>query len=179
MPLHSLAAVTAADSSTLPTHQAPTSNGYSNAVSGTAQHLDQAAAADHAQGRSDQQTSAGTSNHKAHVSEKPESQTAASDSSEHGSSTEDQQGHDSVQPDPTQASRVGRVSAKLGLTDPNKRLLAKMGSSNAAGASPQLMHEIGARASVQGLLQVRGNFLPRQTIIALPSAYRPSHSLSV
>lgn len=42
-----------------------------------------------------------------------------------------------------------------GLADPNKRLLAKMGSSRAADASKQMMQEVGARANVRGLLEVR------------------------
>lgn len=43
----------------------------------------------------------------------------------------------------------------VGLADPNKRLLARMGSSSAANASLQMMQEVGDRANVQGLLQVR------------------------
>ena len=42
-----------------------------------------------------------------------------------------------------------------GLADPNKRLLAKMGSEVPADVSMQLMQEVGARSQVQGLLQVR------------------------
>ena len=41
-----------------------------------------------------------------------------------------------------------------GLADPNKRLLAKMGSEVPADVSKQLLQELGARAQVQGLLQV-------------------------
>ena len=42
-----------------------------------------------------------------------------------------------------------------GLADPNKRLLARMGSEVPADVSKQLMQEVGARSQVQGLLQVR------------------------
>lgn len=154
MPPNSLAAVTGARSCTPPAHPALTCNLHSNAVSAAAQRRDQPASTEHVQSHSFQQASASTSLNNADVSDRAERQTAASDPSKHCTLTEDQQVSDLVQPDSDQASRSDQASAKLGLADPNKRLLARMGSSNAAGASVQLMHEVGVRASIQGVLQV-------------------------
>lgn len=52
-----------------------------------------------------------------------------------------------------QQDQDGVTRPRHGLSDPNKRLLAQMGSSSAANASRELMQEVGARANVQGLLQ--------------------------
>ena len=41
-----------------------------------------------------------------------------------------------------------------GLADPNKRLLAKMGSRAPSDVSKQLLQEVAARSHVEGLLQV-------------------------
>ena len=55
-----------------------------------------------------------------------------------------------------EAQQAGdNMQAMVGLADPNKRLLARMGSSSAANASLHMMQEAGDRANVQGLLQVR------------------------
>ena len=47
-----------------------------------------------------------------------------------------------------------------GLADPNKRLLAKMGSHAPSDVSKQLLQEVAARSHVQGLLQVSRAPLP-------------------
>ena len=46
------------------------------------------------------------------------------------------------------------VEPLRGLADPNKRLLAKMGSQAPSDVSKQLLQEIGARSQMEGLLQV-------------------------
>ena len=54
------------------------------------------------------------------------------------------------------AAGAEHAESKLvrGLADPNKRLLARMGSTAPADASKHLLQEVGARSQVQGLLQV-------------------------
>lgn len=54
-----------------------------------------------------------------------------------------------------QEPKENEAAPVTGLADPNKRLLAKMGSSHAADASKQMMQEVGDRANVRGLLEVR------------------------
>lgn len=50
--------------------------------------------------------------------------------------------------------RVVESEPVRGLADPNKRLLAKMGSNVPSDVSKQLLQEVAARSHVQGLLQV-------------------------
>ena len=62
-----------------------------------------------------------------------------------------------------------------GLADPNKRLLAKMGSQAPADVSKQLMQEVAARSHVDALLQVSDLHRPR-----VPDTMRAQcHSLIV
>ena len=56
--------------------------------------------------------------------------------------------------------RVVESEPVRGLADPNKRLLAKMGSHAPSDVSTQLLQEVAARSHVQGLLQVCRPFPP-------------------
>lgn len=57
--------------------------------------------------------------------------------------------------DPLAAVGVQHVAEPVrGLADPNKRLLAKMGSQAPADVSKQLMQQVAARSHVEALLQV-------------------------
>ena len=51
-------------------------------------------------------------------------------------------------------SHVAESEPVRGLADPNKRLLAKMGSHAPSDVSKQLLQEVAARSHVEGLLQV-------------------------
>ena len=51
-------------------------------------------------------------------------------------------------------SHAAEAEPVRGLADPNKRLLAKMGSHAPADVSKQLLQEVAARSHVEGLLQV-------------------------
>ena len=51
-------------------------------------------------------------------------------------------------------SHAAEAEPVRGLADPNKRLLAKMGSQTPADVSKQLLQEVAARSHVEGLLQV-------------------------
>ena len=58
---------------------------------------------------------------------------------------------------PSQAQTPSRAAESIpvkGLADPNKRLLAKMGSQAPSDVSKQLLQEVAARSRIEGLLQV-------------------------
>lgn len=71
-------------------------------------------------------------------------------------------GQDTQQPSMQSAQGSNKLQSSLqpvgepvrGLADPNKRLLAKMGSQAASDVSKQLLQEVAARSHVEGLLQV-------------------------